>query len=129
MYRNVKLLIKIQLIDCMMFSPQSIFRIRRTFLKFPKRSSAPVQFVPVGSLFVYQSLNPKSSTSESLCSSTGRIRMMKSSPRSGERYRDPSSNPEVSHLRKLIGSGEYSGSLSLSHVVKFERICLSLESD
>ncbi|XP_078181717.1 putative thiol methyltransferase 2 [Carex rostrata] len=83
-----------------------------TLLKSPQNSSALLRFSSVGS----QTLNPKPSASDSIfsiCTSTSRL--MKNSPISGdvrtrtdtstgERYRDPSSNPKVSQLREVIGS-------------------------
>ncbi|KAF3329397.1 putative thiol methyltransferase 2 [Carex littledalei] len=95
------------------FSMRSIFP---TLLKSPQNSSALLRFLSVGSAFGSQTLNPKPSTSDSICSSCT-SRLMKNSPISGdvgirtdtstgERYRDPSSNPKVSQLREVIGSAD-----------------------
>ncbi|KAJ4798803.1 Thiopurine S-methyltransferase [Rhynchospora pubera] len=102
-----------------MFLLQSIFP---TLLKLPKRSSVLVQFVPIKSIAWYQTTNPKSSASKPIflsCTSTRRL--MQNSSRTegggggpltgtgtGERYRDPSSNPKVSRLREVIGSADTS---------------------
>ncbi|KAJ1703755.1 hypothetical protein LUZ63_003534 [Rhynchospora breviuscula] len=102
-----------------MFLLQSIFP---TLLKLPKRSSVLVQFVPIKSIAWYQTANPKSSASKSIFfSSTSTRRLMQNNSRTeggdggaltgtgtGEPYRDPSSNPNVSRLREVIGSADTS---------------------